>query len=441
MALSLLDTLQQNQNPGMQLPIGNAQPYLNNVGNMASQPNDILSALNGQGMQQYQPPLQMAQAQPQQQMQDIPLTGSPSTYSNQIQQALGAKPADIGGQIQNILAGRFQQPPLSLNDVGIAAQQTAATGQYVPAQQIANSRIATSMDQLSKVADLQKSLGEANYYNAIALNGGGRGEALALLNKLDNDPSTANLDLATKLTMVKSGLGVGNTMIGGQVQPIAGNLQTVQNTAQSKSTGEEIPKLQYAAPIAQAGEVGKAQGEAQVNLAALQANLPQVTQTIDKLINLSNTATYTAAGKLTNAAIRQSGLPVPQGAIDSADYESTVKNSLLPSLKAAFGARITNADLQYASDTLGDQHLSPAEKKAQLNSYLSQKLMTANTIQRQVTNLGVQPIAPADSGAQIPAQTEANISSGAPTQADIEHTAQKYGITTDEVKRRLGLAP
>lgn len=393
------------------------QPYTDNVGAAPMGFNDILSSLTGRQSAQQMP------QQPQQQgLADLPVSGDPATLSGRIQQWLGAKPQDDGGQIQDILSGRFQAP-LNMNDVGQAAQQTAATGAYVPAQQIANQRVTSGFDALDKLGKLQETQAQSNYYNAVAQNGGGRGEALALLNKLNNDPSTANLDLATKLTMVKAGLGVGNTMQNGVVQPIAGNLNTVQGTAQAKSTGEEIPKLQYAGPIATATataknnaditaaapmaaqeEVGKARGEALTSLADIQANLPQLSAITNKLLTLGQTATYTKAGQTYNAGLRQLGLPVTQGGVDRAAYESTINNFLLPTLKQTFGARITNFDLENIKTTLANENLSPAEKDAQLKSFIAQKFMQAGTDQNQVNALGGTAIQPTNSIGEIPAQ-------------------------------------
>lgn len=427
---TLADFLSGNQNPGMALPPGPMQPYANNVGAAPMSFSDVLSSLAGQQPQQF---AQMQQAPQQQPQGNLSLAGDPATLSGRIQQWLGAKPQDTGGQVSNILSGRFQQPNISLNDVGIAAQQTAAQGAYVPAQQIANSRITASMDQLSKIADLQKSIGEANYYNALGANGGGRGEGMAAAMKIMNENNSdatkqpITFTQAYMLATAKQGQGVTVDPATGGITTMAGAPQAAGAMKFGDQSGTEAAKLQYAGPIAGATAnaknasdiaaaapkaaqegIGKAQGEAQVDLASLQANLPQVSQTIDKLINLSNTATYTTGGKLLNSAIRQAGLPVPQGAIDSADYESTVKNSLLPSLKAAFGARITNADLQYAADTLGNQSLSPPERKAQLQSYFGQKMMTAMSEQRLVNNLGASPITPGQNPVEnIPAQNAA----------------------------------
>lgn len=381
MALSLLDAIQGQ--PGMNLPVNTQQPYSNDIGNLAG-PNDILSLLTGQQMQPSQAP--------QQQMQDIPLTGNASTFSDQIQQALGAKQQDQGGQIQDILAGRFQPPPFSLNDVGVAAQQTAASGQYVPAQGIANQRTAAGFDMLDRLGKLQQEQAQANYYNAVAQNGGGKGEALALLNKLNNDPSTANLDLATKLTMVKAGLGVGNTMVNGAVQPIQGNLNTVQQTAQAKSTGEEIPKLQYAAPIESQKVIGTAQGNAKVGLANAQASMPQMYNTIGDLEKLAQAATYTVGGQAYNSVVRQLGLPMTEGANARAEFMSRVNNYLIPSLKQNFGNRITNMEINAQKNMFADPNLSPSEKIAQFKAFVAQKEEGLSTDQGLVSALGATPI-------------------------------------------------
>lgn len=389
--------------PGLTLPnqyLDNSQGAIGSA--MGANPNDLAAILaslqpSTMGNSNYQ---QSPQAQPN------PALGDASTLSGRIQEWLGAKEPNQGGQVQDILSARFQPDPTS-NDVGNAAIATLQSGQYVPAQQYANSRLSSSFDTLDKLAKMQETRAQANYYNAVAQNGGGRGEALALLNKLNNDPTTAGLDLATKLTMVKGGIGVGNTMVNGAVQPIQGNLQTIQDTANAKQTGTEAAQIAGAAPKASQAAIGEKLGEAQTGLATIQANMPQINAIVDRLHTLGQTATYTQAGQLYNSAVRQIGMGVPQGAKDRAEYEATINNFLLPILKQTFGARVTNFDIQNIKTTLADINLSPQEKDAQLKAFINQKALSLTTNQNQVQSLG---------GSAIPAQSEANqsINSQAP---------------------------
>lgn len=133
-------------NPGMQLP-GYSMPQMS--------PNDIMLSLNGMQQPQGlpQPSMQPQQA-PSIAPGDMSLAGNPQTLSTRIQQWLGASPPDQGGQVQDILSGRFQAQP-SANDLGTSALQSFVSGNYVSPQQEANQRITGQLGQLKTVQDLQ----------------------------------------------------------------------------------------------------------------------------------------------------------------------------------------------------------------------------------------------------------------------------------------------
>lgn len=448
--ITLADYMNQTQ-PGMQLPVngGTQQSYNDNIGVAPIDFNTLISSLTqaqqipNQGWSQNLQPTQDPQQMPQQQsIGDMSLAGNPGTLSGRIQQWLGAQPKDEGGQVQDILSGRFQAP-LNMNDVGIAAQATAAKGEYVPAQEFANQRVSSGFDALQKLA-------QANYYNAIGANGGGRSEGMAaamrIMSENNADPTKAPMSFtqAYMLATAKQGQGVTVDPNTGQVTTMQGAPQAAATMAQGKEGGTQSAKLAYAGPIAGSEanarnvsdisaaapkaaqeEVGKAQGEALTSLADIQANLPQLSAITNKLLTLGQTATYTKAGQAYNAGVRQFGLSVPQAGVDRAAYESTVNNFLLPTLKQTFGARITNFDLENIKTTLANANLSPAEKDAQLKSFIAQKFMQAGTDQNQVNALGATPIQPAQNQtAPIPAQTEANTQN-----AQVPQGAQPTGKT------------
>lgn len=401
---NLGDVISQLSSGGNQLP--QVQPQANDIGSLIAQ-------LTGNQSQQV-PQAQVGNQVPQ---GDMSVGGNPATLSNRIQQFLGAKQPDLGGMAQDILAGRFQPPEFNINDVGTAAQATAASGQYVPAQQVANQRLATAMSSLGDIGKLQEQQAQANMYNAMAQNGGGRGEGLAAANRIKTEWDTNHPDHPMSWTdaymqaTAKQGQGVTIDPVTGQVTTMAGAPQAVGAMKQGAETGTLTAKLRLeptiagqtqvaknnaniaaAGPEEAAREVGKATGEAQVSLASIKANMPQINSIVSNLRTLGQTATYTKAGQAYNSGLRQLGLPVPQEGVDRAQYESVVNNFLLPTLKQTFGARITNFDLQNIKTTLASSDLSPAEKDAQLKAFIQQKTMQIGTDQRSVESLGAKPL-------------------------------------------------
>lgn len=455
---TLADFMSGNQNPGLALPPGMPQPYADNVGPAPMAFSDVLQSLqqSQQPPQKFMQPQQMAQ---QSGLGNLSIGGDPASLSGRIQEWLGAKPQDQGGQVQDILAGRFQQQvtpqgqqmpaqlsdilsgryqtPLSMNDVGIAAQQTAATGAYVPAQQIANQRATSSFDALSKIADLQKSQGEANYYNALSANGGGRGEgitaAMRIMSDYNSNPDVVSgkkpamtFTNAYMAATAKQGQGVTFDQNGNETT--FGNApQAAATMSQGKESGTQIAKQQFepvtagltqnaknqsniaaAAPEAAQKEIGQARGEATVNLATLQSGLPQLNAVVSDLQNLGQAATYTKGGQLYNDALRQLNLQMSAGGDARAEYVSRVDNVLLPSLKAIFGSRVTNYDLQAARSMMVNPDLSPTEKSAQLKAFIDQRNLQVNTDTSLVNSLGgTAPTPGQNPTANIPAQNAA----------------------------------
>ncbi len=138
-------------------------------------------------------------------------------------------------------------------------------------------------------------------------------------------------------------------------------------------------------------EIGKARGTEEVTYAKLQAGMPAIEKAVNNLSVLSNTANYTVPQNLMADARREMGLPVGQGAVDAAQYESVLNNVLLPRLRSIFGARVTNFDVQAAAKMLGNPKLSPPEKQAQLKSFIAQATENVQTEGQTVKNLGGNP--------------------------------------------------
>ena len=168
----------------------------------------------------------------------------------------------------------------------------------------------------------------------------------------------------------------------------AANLQGKPAIAGAEEMAKKNADIDTAADLKSQDAIGVARGAADVDLAKIEASMPQIKKTVSDLKNLAQAATYTVGGKLYNDALRQLGQPMSAGGNARAEYDARIKNVLLPSLKASFGSRVTNYDINYAQSILGDPNLSPSEKEVQLNAFLDQKYEQTKTDKRTLQNLG-----------------------------------------------------
>jgi len=142
---------------------------------------------------------------------------------------------------------------------------------------------------------------------------------------------------------------------------------------------------------AQQQEFGKARGEKLSLLNSQNAKLPQLLNTVNKLSELGQKATYTSAGLTTDFARRELGISPRESAVARAAYISTVDNQILPLLRDTFGAAFTQKEGESLKVTLGDPNKSPAEKEAVLQSFIQQKVATLNSSAQEI---GMNPINP-----------------------------------------------
>lgn len=135
---------------------------------------------------------------------------------------------------------------------------------------------------------------------------------------------------------------------------------------------------------------GRVAGQSDAESAALaesvSSKLPGLRTVIDQLTALSDTATYTVSGQAMDAVKRELGLDVGQGAIDRATYIAIVDNQVLPLLRDTFGAAFTQKEGESLRATLGDPNKSPAEKKAILNAFITQKERDIAAMQSRASN-------------------------------------------------------
>lgn len=144
---------------------------------------------------------------------------------------------------------------------------------------------------------------------------------------------------------------------------------------------------------AAAAEVGKEEGIAQANLQSLESNLPNLEKLVAELSEIGKTATYTAAGRASDAARRELGLPVGEGAEARRKYISKVDNEILPLLRQTFGAAFTQKEGETLKNTLGDPNVSPSEKDAILQSFIQSKYSQIESLKRRADGSQNQPVA------------------------------------------------
>lgn len=173
----------------------------------------------------------------------------------------------------------------------------------------------------------------------------------------------------------------------GEISPLPGIENTLSAMSQAKQTGQNISDLAYKPKISRESavqtEIGKRQGEAAGNLVSLEAAMPKLEAVTQKLSALGKEATYTQAGQLKDATMRQLGQPVGPGAVARTEYMSTIDNEVLPLLRDTFGAQFTQKEGESLKATLGDVNKSPEEKDAALRSFIAAKAGQVETLKRQ----------------------------------------------------------
>lgn len=257
-------------NPDMGLPVDTSAPYTDNVQNQGFA--DMLPGLTG----------------PEQQTLDTAPVGNTDTLSSRIQQLLGAKPQDQGGQIHDILAGRFQADP-SFDDIGNSAIQTLQSGSYVPAQQYADKRMEDAMTKLALLARIQNG-GSGGASSVFA-------QTMAAINA---DPQYAGMSTMDKIRLAQNKVGT-NLTIGadGKVSDMSGAAAGLGNLAYGEKTGGETgtqqvkrayepgtaglvqdsqnaSNIRAAAPLAVQKEIGTATGQAEGAIVKKTVNAPTV---------------------------------------------------------------------------------------------------------------------------------------------------------------------
>jgi len=131
-------------------------------------------------------------------------------------------------------------------------------------------------------------------------------------------------------------------------------------------------------------ETGKNYAEDINSYNNMTSKMPELMDTVSKLNELGQSATYTKGGQLLDVIRRETGMSPRQSAVDRAAYISMIDNQILPLLRDTFGAQFTEREGNTLRKTLGDANSTPEEKNAQLNAFIRQKQMSIESQKRKL---------------------------------------------------------
>jgi hypothetical protein len=134
---------------------------------------------------------------------------------------------------------------------------------------------------------------------------------------------------------------------------------------------------------------GKVDVETQASFDSLNSKMPGLKAVVSELGDLAEKATYTAAGKLWDDVVRETGNMPSEGALARTKYMAMVDNQVLPLLRDTFGAAFTVQEGEALRATLGAPDKSPQEKKAVLEAFIEQKARDLAALQSRVAPGGV----------------------------------------------------
>ena len=155
-----------------------------------------------------------------------------------------------------------------------------------------------------------------------------------------------------------------------------GEAKTANIVAKTKSLIAESVTL--------ATKAAKERGETLTDLAKAKASMPALQEVVGSLRSLAPIATHTTGGRAFDLASRELGFGATKGATARARYGAMINNQILPLLKQTFGAAFTVAEKDELKSTMGDLDLSPEEKTAVLDEFISAKFRTIESSQREL---------------------------------------------------------
>ena len=109
-------------------------------------------------------------------------------------------------------------------------------------------------------------------------------------------------------------------------------------------------------------------------LSQAKAALPGLMKAVNELRELATVATSTFGGRVFDTAVKETGFGSTKGATARAKFIAIVNNQVLPLLKPTFGGSFSVQEGESLKATMGDPDSSPAEKMAQLDAFIDQKM-------------------------------------------------------------------
>ena len=189
-------------------------------------------------------------------------------------------------------------------------------------------------------------------------------------------------------------------------QRAVGDIQTEQEI--TGAGGKEDAKLnsqlklkpQVEAEVTKARALAAEQGTLFTDLNQMQAALPSLRNTVGSLRELAPIATSTIGGKIFDTVTKETGFGATKGATARAKFIAIINNQVLPLLKPTFGGSFSIQEGAELKATMGDPNGTPAEKMAQLDAFIEQKVRDV-----EAKELQLQTLRDAESGqSQTPGQ-------------------------------------
>lgn len=118
------------------------------------------------------------------------------------------------------------------------------------------------------------------------------------------------------------------------------------------------------------------------------SKLPELKETVKRLNELADKATFTYAGQAKDFLQKQAFGKTTEGAKAREEYTAIVNNQILPLLRDTFGAQFTEREGEQLRQTLGNVDATPEQKKAILNSFIAQKEADITSKARKIASYG-----------------------------------------------------
>lgn len=227
--------------------------------------------------------------------------------------------------------------------------------------------------------------------SAFVQSKGGLGTGERFFNNLTSDLTDEEKDQARRIelglspragTITGTERIVGDEDLSDRVVTFEGDKAGAKEEATLEAQLEIAPMIADAK--AQSAVVGADRGDDIVKLKFLDANMPNIETTVNKLNDLNEIATYTKGGLIVDEGFRQLGWKVPEGATARAQAKSLINTTILPLLKPTFGAAFTEQEGEKLLLTWGDDKASPEEKKMALEGMMMSVRLQGETLRRKL---------------------------------------------------------